>query len=176
MTSTGSVQRETPAAGTYAVDPQRSTIAYSGRHLFGLAAVHATFTISSGQVRITGPVTGSTVTATIDAASFHSTSAKRDSDVRSARFLDAEQYPDISFRSRGLTPDGDRWRLAGTVTAHGTEVPVDVVVDRVAHEGAGLRLHARAEHLDRYAFGITGGKGMAGRYLDLDLDVLAVPV
>ena len=31
------------------------------------------------------------------------------------------------------------------------------------------------QHLDRYAFGITNGRGMVGRYLDLDLDVSATP-
>jgi len=36
-------------------------------------------------------------------------------------------------------------------------------------------VHAHVEHLDRYAFGVTKVKGMAGRYLDLDLDVFAVP-
>ena len=31
-------------------------------------------------------------------------------------------------------------------------------------------------HLDRTAFGITGARGFAGRYLDIDLDVVAVAV
>ena len=42
-------------------------------------------------------------------------------------------------------------------------------------DGDGFRLHGRAEHLDRYAFGVTKGKGMVGRYLDLELDVVASP-
>lgn len=49
-------------------------------------------------------------------------------------------------------------------------------VDRVTPEAGGMRMHARAEHLDRYAFGITKTTGgMVGRYVDLDLQVLAVP-
>jgi hypothetical protein len=36
-----------------------------------------------------------------------------------------------------------------------------------------MRVHASAHHLDRHAFGITGAKGMVGRHLDLDFDVLA---
>jgi hypothetical protein len=59
------------------------------------------------------------------------------------------------------------------VTAHGAAAPVDVAIDRVTPNGNGVRVHARADHLDRHAFGITGSKGMAGRYLDLDVDVLA---
>lgn len=59
------------------------------------------------------------------------------------------------------------------MTAYGNTVPVEVVVDDVHPEGNGIRLHAHADHLDRYAFGITGSKGMVGRYLDLDLAVFA---
>jgi hypothetical protein len=47
------------------------------------------------------------------------------------------------------------------------------MIDRVTPEGSGMRVHARAEHLDRHAFGITGSRGMVGRYLDLDFDLLA---
>lgn len=61
------------------------------------------------------------------------------------------------------------------MTAHGNTAPVDLLVDRVTREAGGWHVHARAEHLDRYAFGVTKGRGMVGRYLDLDLDVLAVP-
>lgn len=39
-----------------------------------------------------------------------------------------------------------------------------------------LRMHGRAEHPDRTAFGITGSRGFADRYLDIDLDVVAVAV
>ena len=68
-----------------------------------------------------------------------------------------------------------RWRVTGIVTAHGKAVPVEVMVDQMTPEAGGVRMHGRAEHLDRYAFGVTKGKGMVGRYLDLDLDVFAVP-
>jgi hypothetical protein len=68
---------------------------------------------------------------------------------------------------------GRRWVLSGTVTAHGKAVPVDVLIDRMPPEENGMRVHARTGHLDRHAFGITGSKGMVGRYLDLHFDMLA---
>lgn len=166
---------DVPAAGAYRVDPERSKVSYSGRHLFGLAGVQATFTIRSGELRVAEPPTGSSVVVTVDAASFTSNSAKRDKDVRAASFLDVATYPDITFTSAAMRQDGSAWRMTGTVDAHGVSVPVEVLIDQVTHEGGGMRLHARADHLDRYAFGVTKGKGMAGRYLDLDFDVFAVP-
>jgi hypothetical protein len=71
--------------------------------------------------------------------------------------------------------DGDGFRLTGIVTAHGRVVPVEVLLDHVTTETGGVRMHARAEHLDRNAFGVTKAKGMVARYLDLDFDVFAVP-
>jgi polyisoprenoid-binding protein YceI len=168
---------EIPAAGTYRIDPERSAVSYSGRHMFGMGVVHATFAIASGEVRVADPLTASTVTVTVAAGSFHSNSAKRDSDVRGASLLDVAAYPEITFVSDRLTMDGDsgRWLLSGSVTAHGTAAPVEVAIDRSTRESQGLRVHGRAEHLDRYAFGVTKAKGMVGRYLDLDLDVFLVP-
>jgi polyisoprenoid-binding protein YceI len=173
--STASVQ--IPLTGTYRMDPTRSTVGYSGRHMFGLGVVHATFTVRSGDLKVGDPLTDSTVTVTVDAGSFRSSSAKRDKDVTGASLLDVATHPDITFVSQGLRADGDsgRWLMTGRVTAHATSVPVEVVIDRAAPEPGGVRLHGRAEHLDRYAFGVTKSKGMVGRYLDLDLDVFAVP-
>lgn len=173
MTST-STSVVVPATGTYLIDPERSVIRYRGRHLFGLGVVHATFR-AAGEIRVADPLPSSSVTVAVDPASFSSDSARRDADVRSGRLLDVERYPEITFVSDGLRQDGERWVLAGTATAHGTSVPVEVVVDRVAVEGQDVRAHGRAEHLDRLAFGVKGGRGLVGRYLDLDLDVVATP-
>ncbi|MCW2615097.1 MAG: hypothetical protein JWN08_2091 [Frankiales bacterium] len=165
-----------PAPATYRIDPARSSVGYSGKHMFGLGTVHATFTVTDGELSVTDPPEGSTARVTIDAASFRSGVAKRDRDVRSAGLLDVEHFPTITFRSDGLRQEAGAWRLGGQVVAHGTASPVEVVVDRVEQEADGLHLHGRAEHVDRHAFGVTGSRGLVGRYLDLDLDVRAVRV
>src|SRR4051794_630048 len=173
MTVASGPSVQVPMSGTYRIDPRQSTVSYSGRHMFGLGTVHATFAINSGEVQVRDPVVDSTVWVSIDPASFSSGNAKRDRDVVAAALLDCATHPEISFDTGGLREDAGHWVLSGTVTAHGTAVPVDVVIDRMIPEGDGMRVHARADHLDRQAFGITGSKGMVGRYLDLDFDVLA---
>ena len=175
MTAQHATALQAPPTGTYLIDPVQSRVSYVGRHMFGLGVVHATFTISSGQLQVADPLSGSSVAVTVDAGSFQSNSAKRDKDVRSAALLDVATHPDITFCSESLRTDTDSWRVSGIVTAHGKAVPVDVVLDEVAPATGGVRVHGRARHLDRYAFGVTNGKGMVGRYLDLDLDVFAVP-
>jgi len=56
--------------------------------------------------------------------------------------------------------------------AHPIELSQVTVVDRVHGGGAELSLHGRAR-IDRYAFGITAARGMAGRFLDVALQVTA---
>ena len=171
--STASIAALTP--GTYRIDPTGSRVLYSGKHMFGLGTVHATLAVESGELRISEPLATSSATVTVDAASFSSNSARRDRDVRSAGLLDVDTYPHITFASDELQETGDGWLVVGTVTAHGHTVPVEVRIDRVMDEGTGIRLHGRAEHLDRTTFAITGSRGMVGRHLDLELDVFAVP-
>jgi len=143
--------------------------------MFGLGAVKATFTIASSELLVADPVAASTVVVSVYAGSFRSDKSRRDDQVRSASLLDAATYPNITFTSDGLREQGAGWLLDGALTAHGQTVPVEVVIDRATNEGDGVRVHARVEHLDRYAFGVTKVKGFAGRYLDLDLDVFAGP-
>jgi len=159
--------------GSYRIDPNKSQVRYSGKHMFGLGTVHATLSVKGGELRIGEPLATSNATVIVDAASFSSHNARRDRDVRSAGLLDVDKYPDITFASDILQETGDDWLVTGTVTAHGHTVPVEVRIDRVAHEDIGIRLHGRAEHLDRTAFGITSSRGMVGRHLDLELDVFA---
>ena len=164
-----------PAAGTYRIDPTRSLVHYSGRHLFGLGTVRATFAVRDGALRVGDPVTTSSVTVTVDAASFTSGNPRRDKDVRASGLLDVATYPDITFASESVRASEDGLVVAGLVTAHGTPVPVELQVDRLTPEDTGVRVHARVARLDRTAFGVTGKKGMVGRDLDLELDVVALP-
>jgi polyisoprenoid-binding protein YceI len=165
-----------PVAGTYRLDPEQCRVRYTGRHLFGLGVVHATFAVTAGEVRVADPATDSRVEVSVDAASFQSNSPRRDDHVRSPRLLDASSYPEITFTSQEVRASDGRWVVRGQVTAHGQAVPVDLLVDHVRPEGDGFRARGRVERLDRHAFGVRGSKGLVGRYLDLELDVLATRV
>ena len=151
-------------------------IRYSGKQMFGLGTVHATFTIRDGELYVGDPVTTSSATVTVDAGSFASGSARWDRDVRSKGLLDVATYPDVTFASDQVRESGPGWLVSGTVTAHGRAVPVEVQVDAMTEEGDGIRVHGRASHLDRTAFVVTGSRGMVGRYLDLDVEAFALLV
>jgi polyisoprenoid-binding protein YceI len=166
----------TVTPGRYRVDPDRSTVRYAGRHMFGLGTVHATFSVREGDLRIGGAVETLSTRVVVEAASFRSGSARRDRDVRAAGLLDVERYPDITFTSDRVEVMGEGWIVAGSVTAHGQSVPAVVRVDRLTVDGSDIRAHGWVRDLDRTAFGITGSRGLVGRHLDLELDVVASSV
>ena len=173
-TAAPSPRGQLPPAGTYLVDPARSVVAVTTRHLFGLAGVKATFAVREGTLVIADPLSASTAAAVLDAGSFTSGNKKRDQDVSSAKYLDAASHPDIAFASNALQQDGDRWILRGTVIAHGTPAPAELTVTEIAFDGTDLALHG-ATSIDRYAHGVVAGKGMAGRHLAIELHVVARP-
>lgn len=166
----------TVTSGRYRIDPHRSRLRYSGKHMFGLGTVHATFSVREGDLSIGDAPDTLRTRVTVDAASFSSDNTRRDRDVRSAGLLDVVHYPDITFASEHVqeTP-GEGWLVPGAVTAHGRSVPVEVQVDRVTTNGSEILVHGWARNLDRTSFGITGSRGLVGRYLDLELDVVATP-
>ena len=162
-----------PACGTYRLDPKRSRVRYTGKHMLGLGTVHATFSVRDGELRIGDGGQTLSTEVTVDAASFHSGSSKRDRDVRSRGLLDIEQYPDITFVSESIARTPEGWLIPGTVTAHGHAVPIAVRVDRLTTDASELHVHGWARGLDRTTFGITGSRGLVGRHLDLEIEAVA---
>ena len=169
-----------PAPGTYTLDPEQTTIHADVKAMFGLMTVHGTFRLQSGQVSIAADPGASSVRASIAAGSYASGNATRDADVTSATLLDARAYPEITFTGEGARRDGDGWVVPGSVTAHGTAVPVEVRLSdaRLESGGAGqtgqVRFRATAR-LDRTSFGVTKKKGMVGRTVDLVIEAVAQP-
>lgn len=164
-----------PDAGAYRVDPQRSSVTYACRHLFGLGKVRAQFGISSGLLVVSSTLAESRASATIDPASFNSGNERRDRDVKGRGLLDVASFPRIGFSSTHIHEDGDAIILAGIVAMHGVEAAVDVtVLSWEAPIPGQVHVTARATHLDRCSFGITGSRGLVGRYFDLTFQIVAV--
>lgn len=171
--STTSLPVRTPAAGRYLVDPARSTVSFTTRHMFGLGGVAGTFRIREAELVVGDPVTTSTLHAVLDATSFETGTPKRDAHVNAAKFLDTATFPDITATGAGLSQRDGRWVATGTVFAHGVAAPFELVLDRIVDDEAGeLELRATTR-IDRYAHGVTAAKGLASRWLDITLDAVA---
>ena len=80
-----------------------SEIHFTVRHLL-LSKVRGRFSRWSGTVLVPDGDWGrATVDVVIDASSIDTGIPKRDTDLRSANFLDVERYPDITFRTLYVT-------------------------------------------------------------------------
>ncbi|MGH3157600.1 MAG: YceI family protein [Streptosporangiaceae bacterium] len=164
----------TPAPGNYRLDPERSTVRADVKAMFGLITVHGTFRLRSGEIVVAADPAGSTVQVVVDAGSYASGNAKRDTDVMSATLIDAKAHPDITFAGTEVRQDGGDWVVSGPVTAHGTSVAAKLRVHEVAMENGAARFRVTTQ-LDRASFGVTGKKGMVGATVNVTIDAVGVP-
>jgi polyisoprenoid-binding protein YceI len=126
------------AATTWNIDPAHSTIEFAAKHMMittvkgRLPDARGTLTIDEAHPE------RSAATVEFDAASLNTGSADRDQHLRSADFLDVEQFPTIGFRSRRVdgarSEAGKSFKVVGDLTIHG--VTKEVTLDAV-YEGAG---------------------------------------
>jgi polyisoprenoid-binding protein YceI len=58
--------------------------------------------------------------------------------------------------------------VQGSITARGTAAPVDLTIIEIAEHDGGITVRATAT-VDRYAHGLTKGKGLAARDLHVQL-------
>ncbi|MDP8954037.1 MAG: YceI family protein, partial [Actinomycetota bacterium] len=84
--------------GTWTVDPLHSQVSFTVRHMM-VSKVRGTFRNFDAELVIADDPLRSSVDATIDVASFDTGNADRDAHIRSADFLDLEQYPTMTYRS-----------------------------------------------------------------------------
>ena len=158
----------TPQPGHYAIDPGRSRVTFTTRHLFGLGRVRGSFDIRGGTADVADPIAASTIYAEIEAASFRTKNPARDGSVLSRRFLDPAGHPLMSFRSGRIEPGAQA--VTGTLTVRGTTRPVSLTITGCEVSRGSFTARATAR-IDRTEFGITAARGLAARYLNLTVEV-----
>ena len=113
---------------TWHIDPSHSLVELSVRHMM-VSTVKGRFTSLQGRiVTVDGDPTLASVDATIDAASITTGDANRDAHLRSADFLDAEQFPSIMFTSKRIEGSPEEFTLVGDLTLHGVTRQVNLDV------------------------------------------------
>ena len=158
-----------PRPGRYEIDTSCSAVTFRTWHLFGLAPVRGSFAIRAGTIDVAEPLAGSSVYVQIDPASFRTGNGQRDSNVRSARLLDVGRYPVITFISEGI----DGLALTGALTVHNVTMPVSLSIEQSAVTPRSFNAHA-STRIDRTEFGVAAYRGVAGRYLDMTVEVRCV--
>jgi polyisoprenoid-binding protein YceI len=116
------------AVGTWDLDPVHSHIGFTARHLM-VSKVRGKFDKFDVQIVTAENPLDSTVTATIDTSSVNTGNEQRDEDLRSERFMDSANHPQMTFRTTGVTQDGDKYKVAGELTLRGVTKPVTLDVE-----------------------------------------------
>jgi polyisoprenoid-binding protein YceI len=138
------------AVGTWTYVPDRSSVRFSNKTMWGLIPVNGRFTDVSGQGRISGDgaVSGRLV---IRAASVKTGIGMRDKHLQDADFFDVERFPEIVIEVTGAG--------AATLTVRGTTLPVPLTTSVTRSDDNTCTVTARGQ-IDRTRWGVSGN--MAG--------------
>jgi polyisoprenoid-binding protein YceI len=176
---------QAPVKGTtWKIDPVHSNVEFAVKHLM-ISTVKGSFTDVEGEIVIVdGDPARSSVTATLKAASIDTRTGQRDDHLRSADFLDAANFPEITFKSTRISGDKSEFKVVGDLTIRGVTRPVTL---DVTNEGAGKDpwggdrvAFSATTKLDRRDFGLTwnqaieAGGVLVGNDVKISVDVQAV--
>jgi polyisoprenoid-binding protein YceI len=103
--------------GTYTFDPAHSRVGFVARHAM-VTKVRGAFNEFEGTAVIDGAnPANSSATVTVQVASVDTRNAQRDGHLRTNDFLDAENYPQITFVSTAIEHDGGNdFKVTGDLT------------------------------------------------------------
>jgi polyisoprenoid-binding protein YceI len=172
------------ATETFSIDPGHSQVGFKIRHF--VSKVPGRFDAFTGTITVDrSDLKSAKISVDIDVASIDTANAKRDGDLKTPNFFDAEKFPKMTFESTEIVPKGaDKATLKGNLTLRGVTKPVELDVDILGFSPdpwGGLRggFEARGT-INRKDFGMTWNKTldtggvMLGEDVELMLNVEAV--
>ena len=117
------------------LDPAASNAEFQVPHFWGLVTVRGHFERLDGWLEI--DESQQRISLTIDAASLHTGSGKRDKHLRSAAFFDTQNHPEVRFRSTSGSGAGeDRLSVEGELEVAGERLPLrlDPTIHQTDHQ------------------------------------------
>ncbi len=174
MTTVETLLSDPDTAGVWNLVPDRSTIGFKIKNMWGLISVKGKFTDfdADGQITGKGAVFGR---LDIEVASLHTGIGKRDEHLRSADFFDVERFPQISVVVTAVQPTtGNTADLRATFSIKGITAAVPLPVRIILLDDGSVRLSAKTE-VDRAKFNLDWNRlGMVGNTATASADVCFV--
>lgn len=175
----------TATRSTWDFDPAHTSVEFKVKHMM-ITTVKGRFTSVHG--RIIGDVedpTQAEVDVVIDAATVDTRNDQRDAHLRSADFLDVENFPQITFKStRVERVSDDRVKVTGDLTIRGVtrEVTLDVEISGVGKTPFGTEVGGltATTSINRKDFGLNwnvaleAGGWLVGDEIKVEIDIEAV--
>ena len=163
MTTVETLLNDPDTAGVWNLVPDRSTVSFKIRNMWGLISVKGRFTDFSGDGQITGK---GAIFGRLDirAASLNTGIGKRDKHLRSADFFDVERFPEISVVVTAVEPStGNTADLRATFSIKGVTSPLPLPVQVTVLDDGAVRVSAKTE-VDRAQFDLGWNRlGMVGK-------------
>jgi polyisoprenoid-binding protein YceI len=173
----------TPAIGVWDLDTAHSDLRIIAKHLM-VTKVRGTFEELTGTIEVAEDPTESKARIEAKAASVTTGAADRDEHLRSPDFLDAANYPVVTFESSEVAPAGENWKLTGDLTIRGVTKPVNF---DMRYEGSALDPFGNTKaaflatgEINREEFGLTwnaaleGGGVLVSKHLKIEFEVQAM--
>ena len=163
------------AAERYDIDADHSTVVFSCKHA-GASYTKGLFRKVSGSFTFDETNPGkSAIEITIPSASIYTNHKKRDQHLQSPDFLNAKQYPTISFKSTSIKKAGKGYQVSGKLSLHGVTKNVTVAM---AHVGAGKGPYGKFRRgfegsftIKRSDYGMTKMIGPVGDDVELTVSI-----
>jgi len=110
---------------TWKIDPVHSKIGFSVRHLI-ISEVEGRFKSFEGSITADKEdFSGSKIVFSLDTRSVFTDNTRRDNDLKSSHFFDAEKYPKITFKSTSFEKvEDNKYKLEGDFTIKGVTNPI----------------------------------------------------
>ena len=183
-TSSPATTTATTAASVWTIDPAHTLVEFSARHMM-VSSVKGRFTDVQGTITDIGDdPSRSSVDIQIAAASINTADPRRDGHLASADFLDAEQFPTITFKSRRVNGSGQDFKLIGDLSIHGQtrEVGLDVTFNGVGTSPYGQTIagFSASTKINRKDFGLNWNVGLeaggvlVGDQLKIEIELEAI--
>jgi polyisoprenoid-binding protein YceI len=167
MNTTQSNASTTPSTPTqWTLDAGHSAVGFSVRHLM-ITNVRGEFEKFRGEVTYDPARPEATrIDATIDVASINTRESKRDTDLRSPLFFDADAHPQMTFVSKSArAASNGEIEITGDLTIRGTTREVTLSVRDISGSQVDMRGLTRmgataTAKINRSDFGMTWNKAL----------------
>src|ERR1700761_6084920 len=153
MNTVETLLNDPDTAGVWNLVPDRSTITFKIKNMWGLITVKGRFTDFNGDGQVTGK---GAIFGRLDirTASLRTGIRKRDEHLQSADFFDVERFPEISVVVTAVQPSaGNAAELRANLTIKGITAPVPLPVRVAVHADGSVQVTAKTE-VDRAQFGL----------------------
>jgi polyisoprenoid-binding protein YceI len=153
------------AADTYKVDPAHASFIFRVEHL-GTSFVYGRFDKVSGSFDADEADPNSIkFDITVDASSVDTNVPQRDKHLKSPTFLDAAEFPTLTFKSTAVKKtDDNKYDVTGDLTIHGTTKSITAPMEFVgtSHAMGNRAGWETTFSINRSEYGVKGLPGAVG--------------